>query len=375
MSSLPDTPTAAPFITPVFYDAAFEVLEDDESDTGHELNRTLLDISDTTFRDTGLGLRSVHAKSHALLRGTLQVLDVRQPYAQGLFAAPKELPVVIRVSTSPGDLLDDRVSTPRGFALKVIGVEGDRLAGSEGSVTQDFLLVNGPAFLAPNAKKFMGSLKLLASTTDRLPRLKRAFSALLRGTESVIETAGGESGTLKGLGGHPKTHPLGETFFSQVPFLYGPYIAKWSVVPVTPALQALKDSPVDLDDKPDGLRDAVNAYFATQGAEWELRVQLCTDLATMPIEDASVVWPEDESPFVAVARIIVAPQTAWSPALSAELDDGLAFSPWHGVSAHRPLGSINRVRRAAYQSSADARSPRGRCPVHEPDLGSLEVGA
>ncbi len=36
-------------------------------------------------------------------------------------------------------------------------------------------------------------------------------------------------------------------------------------------------------------------------------MQLCTDLDAMPVEDASVVWPEDKSPHVAVARITVKP--------------------------------------------------------------------
>jgi hypothetical protein len=282
--------------------------------------------------------------------------------------------VAIRMSTTPGDVLDDRVSTPRGMALKVIGVPGARLPGSEGATTQDFLLVNGPAFLAPTAKKFLGSLKLLASTTDRIPRLKRAFSALLRGTEKLIEAVGGESGTIKGLGGHPETNPLGETYFSQVPFLYGLHMAKWQIAPVSPALQQLKNAPVDLDDRPDGIRQAVAEHFTTQGAEWELRVQLCTDLDAMPIEDATVPWPEDQSPFVAVARITVAPQDSWSTARSGAMDDGLAFSPWHGLAAHRPLGSINRVRRAAYEGSAGARSPRGRCPIHEPTHEPVSAG-
>lgn len=357
-------PAATP--TPVPYDEAFEMLEEAEDETAAQLTKTLLEISETTFADTGRGLRSVHAKSHALLRGELRVLELALPFAQGLFSVPKTYPVAIRMSTTPGDELDDRVSTPRGLSMKVIGVEGERLPGSEGATTQDFLLVNGPAFLAPTAAKFLGSLKLLASTTDRAPRLKRAFSTLLRGTEKVVEVFGGESGTLKGLGGHPETNPLGETYFSQVPFLYGLHMAKWQIVPVSAELQALTDAPVDLDDKPDGLREALNQHFAAHGGEWELRVQLCTDLETMPIEDATVTWPEDASPFVPVARITVAPQPAWSDARSAEMDDGLAFSPWHGLAAHRPLGSINRVRRAAYAGSAGARSARGRCPVHEP---------
>jgi hypothetical protein len=45
--------------------------------------------------------------------------------------------------------------------LKVIGVEGERLEGSEGDVTQDFVLINGPAFGAPNPKKFLSVIRLL----------------------------------------------------------------------------------------------------------------------------------------------------------------------------------------------------------------------
>ncbi|HEY4080216.1 MAG TPA: catalase family protein [Burkholderiaceae bacterium] len=362
-------------LQPILYNEACEQIEPGEAETGESLLKTLLEISETTFKDTGRGLRSVHAKSHGLLKGTLTVAELGEPFAQGMFMQPGQaLPVLIRLSTTPGDLLDDRVSTPRGFAMKVIGVSGKRLPGSETAVTQDFLLVNGPTFLAPNAKKFLSSLKLLAATTDKVPRLKRAFSTVLQGTEKALEAMGGESGALKGLGGHPETHILGETFYSAVPFLYGRHMAKWQIVPVSAALLALKDQLVDLKDKPDGLREAVVDFFKTNGAEWELRVQLCTNLDTMPIEDASVRWPEEESPFVAVARITVPPQAAWSDDHSSQMDDGLAFSPWHGLAAHRPLGSINRVRRSAYAGSAHARSPRGRCPVHEPQpLGTVEL--
>jgi hypothetical protein len=115
-------------------------------------------------------------------------------------------------------------------------------------------------------------------------------------------------------------------------------------------------------------RDMVVDFFATNSAEYEVKVQLCTDLVAMPIEDASVAWPEDKSPFVTVARIVVQPQVAWSDQRSVEMDDGLSFSPWHGLAAHRPLGSINRARRAAYSSSAGTRSGRGRCPIHEPSV-------
>jgi hypothetical protein len=96
-------------------------------------------------------------------------------------------------------------------------------------------------------------------------------------------------------------------------------------------------------------------------------VQLCTDLEAMPIEDASVPWPEDRSPYLAVARISVPRQVAWSEAKSATLDDRLAFNPWHGLSAHRPIGSIMRARKMAYRRSALARAQRNGCSIIEPN--------
>lgn len=372
MSLVSDAAAPAPTRPdPLPYRDDLEVREQNEDEVGADIVQTLLTISDTTFRDSGLGLRSVHAKSHGLLRGELEVLELALPCAQGLFARPRRYPALVRLSTSPGDLLDDRVSTPRGFALKVVGVEGPRLPGSEGATTQDFLLVNSPTFPSPSARAFLANLKLLAATTDKAPVLKRAISAVARGTEQVVEALGGESAMLKGLGGQPETHVLGETYYSQVPFLYGLYMAKWSVVPRSPALQALTGAPVDLSGRPDGLRQAVVDHFALHGGEWALRVQLCTDVETMPIEDATVRWPEDRSPWVTVAHLHVPPQPAWDDTRSPELDDTLAFAPWHGLAAHRPLGSINRVRREAYHHSAHARSARGRCPVHEPLPGEL----
>ena len=108
------------------------------------------------------------------------------------------------------------------------------------------------------------------------------------------------------------------------------------------------------------------AYFASQDAEWEFRVQLCTDLDAMPVEDPSVPWPEEASPFVTVARLRVPAQPSWDEARSRAVDLGMSFSPWHGLAAHRPLGSINRARRPAYEMSSEFRAAHSGCPMHEP---------
>lgn len=352
---------------PVRYTPAVETPEPDEAETGRDLVAAMRKITETTYADGGHALRSVHAKSHGLLEGELHVLPGLSPtLAQGIFAKPGTYPVVMRLSTNPGDILDDSVSTPRGLGLKIIGVEGPRLPGSEGAVTQDFVMANAPAFAAANAKAFLGNVKLLAATTDKAPGLKKVLSAALRGVETLLESVGTKSPTLISLGGHPEHHILGETFYSQVPLLWGDYIAKVSVAPVSPELTALVGAPLNVNGVPNGLRDAVVAFFKQHEGTWEVRVQLCTNLDTMPIENAKTVWSEDESPYVPVARITVPQQSAYDATREQRLNDGLAFSPWHGIAAHRPLGSIMRVRRAAYEMSAGFRGERNGCPIHEP---------
>ncbi len=329
-------------------------------------------ISETVWRDGGHAHRSVHAKSHGLLRGEMHVLDgLPEPLRQGLFAKPGTYPVVMRFSTNPGDILDDSVSTPRGLAVKVIGVGGGRLPGAEGR-SQDFVLVDGPAFTFPTAKKFLGGLKLLAATTDRAQGLKKVVSAVLRGAESVVETFGGKSSTLIGLGGHPETNILGETYYSQAPLRYGDYIAKLAVAPASPELKQLSGAPVDVNGRPNGLREATLDFFRAHGGEWEVMVQLCTDLDKMPVEDASVRWSEADSPYLPVARIAVPRQEAWSEERAAEVDDGMAFSPWHGLMAHQPLGSVMRARKAAYEMSSRFRAEHNDRTIAEPaDLGAF----
>ncbi len=350
---------------PLRFVPSMEVPEPDEAETNAGLIEAMGKVSKTTFEHSGHATRSVHAKSHGVLRGTLVVPAGLPPtLAQGLFARPGEYDAVLRLSTLPGDILDDSVSTPRGLAVKIIGVEGPRLPGSESDTTQDLVLVNAPAFSAPTPAKFLGNLKMIAATTDKAEGAKQALSAAARGAEAVIEAFGGKSATIVTMGGQPATSILGETFYSQVPVLYGDYIAKIAVAPVFD-LSALTGTPIDYAT-PNALRDAVSAHFKAHGGEWDVKVQLCTDLETMPIEDASVAWPEDASPYVTVARLKVGPQDSWSPEGIAAIDDGLAFSPWHGLAAHRPLGGVMRARNTTYTSSAGFRASHNGCPIHEP---------
>ncbi|WP_020652325.1 catalase family protein [Massilia niastensis] len=352
-------------ITPIPYQPGHEQIGIDEAEAIYSLQNVFAGMANQVAAAEGHAHRAVHAKGHALLRGALTIADgLPEAYAQGLFATPGAYDVLLRWSSPPAEQLPDSVSTPRAVALKILKVPGERLDPGKGGQSQDFLMVNGPAFARPGPQGFLADVKLLAATTNRSPAGKTVISTVMRTAEAALEALGGESGKLKGMGGEPQRHPLGETYFTQTPFLYGRYMAKLSLAAVSPALHALDGAGLPNDD--DAQRAAIGAHFAGQGGEWELRVQLCVDTEKMPIEDASVEWPQDLSPFVAVARLSVPAQAGWDPATSPRLEDETAFDPWNCLDAHRPLGAVNRARKEVMAVSRQLRSEFNRCPIREP---------
>ena len=278
---------------------------------------------------------------------------------------PGEHRLYMRLSTNAGDILPDAISLPRGLALKVLDAEGERLPGAEGT-TQDFVMVNGKVFQAKSADKFLGSLKLLAKTTDRLEGTKTAVSSVLRGVNSALQAVGGASATLTSRGGAPDVDPLGETYYSVTPFRYGDHIAKFSVAPVAPALTALTGKTIDASGSPDAIRNTVRDEMRGIDGVWEFRVQLCRDLDRQPVEDPTVEWKEDEAPFRRVATIRVRPQDSWDATRVDAVNEKMRFGIWTGLAAHQPLGNINRARNVPYRHSANYRARFNGCPIHEP---------
>lgn len=349
---------------PVAYRADLEHAAVDEQETIHALQVVFADMARKVAEAEGHASRAVHAKGHALVRGRLTVLENLPPQlAQGLFARAGNYDVLLRWSSPPAEQLPDKVSTPRAVALKVLDVPGERLDTAKEGRSQDFLMVNAPVFSAPDPQAFLKNVKLLAATTNRSETGKGVISAVLRGAEAALEAVGGESGALKSMGGEPQRHPLGETYFSQTPYLYGPYMAKLSLAPVAPALTALDGAAIPSET--DAQRQAIAAHLEHGGGEWELRVQLNVDVDRMPIEDAAAEWPQELSPYVAVARLRVEPQTSWDAGSQAR-EDAIAYDQWNCLAAHRPLGAVNRARREVMAVSRAFRSEFNRCPIHEP---------
>lgn len=346
---------------------SFETVPADEPETQAGLTEAMLGIQRRTCEDTGYAYRAVHAKAHGYVRARFNVLPGLAPeLAQGLYAEPAGYDAILRFSTTPGDVLDDDVSVPRGVALKILGVPGARLAGSEGDTTQNYVLGNSPTFQIATAAGFLKQLKLLAATTGHAEPAKKMLSALSRTANTALAQVGLKSATLTTLAGQATTELLGDSFFSQGAILHGAYFSKVAMAPVSSELVALSGQSLDLSGHPDAIREGVRRHFATLPAVWELRVQLATDLKKMPIEDAATQWPEDESPYLPVARITASAQETWSDELRGLVEDRLAFNPWIGLAAHRPLGSVMRARRPAYAAARDYRAQANGVAISEP---------
>lgn len=342
-----------------------ETVESDE----HETHQKIIDLMTEGMHlvrkeSGGENVRISHAKAFGLLKGELIIADdLPAELRQGLFANPGTHPVLVRVSTAPGEINDDsKVNTVRGMAIKIFNVPGPKLPGHTAD-TQDFVLDTGKEFINSGAKAFLQTFKPNATIAPRLSdTVKGAVSEVSRVTNAALNAVGLNSEKLDFFG-HQKKHPMAEEYYSQTPYRFGDYVAKLGVVPDTPGLKALFNQPYDAET-PDAFREATNAFFRTQPAEFLVVVQLNTSLDQMPIEDAQAKWPDELSQYQPVARLVLPIQTAFDAAKEASFED-LSFSPAHSLAAHRPLGSVNRARLAAYPALAQRRLSENGKPTSE----------
>ena len=355
----------------VRYSDAVETVAEDESAVVADIVATMTRESQTVAERDGKTVRASHAKSTGLVKGTFSVLpDLPQAFRQGLFAVQRDYPALMRFAQGPGEKLSDSVSTHRGVGIKLLGVEGAKLPGHGGS-TQDFVFATGVVFAQSNASSFLTAIKGIQKGTGMPEVVKQAVSSTSRAVNAAFNAVGSDSPTF-GFFGHTKRNPLADAYFSQAALRFGDYVAKMGIFPVSPDLVAIVDETLDTGADPDAFRHALVQRLRTGGAEFELRVQLCTDLDAMPVEDASRPWPEDQSPYTAVARITIPAQDAYSPARQTYFDEVLSFQPAHSLAAHRPLGSLMRARLATYPALSAYRHRRtGTSQVEPGDVAQV----
>jgi hypothetical protein len=287
---------------------------------------------------------------------------------QGIAKTPKTYPVIIRFSTSPPDILRDAIAAFRGMAIKLIGVPGKTMSPEPESVdaiTQDFILANDKTLPTGDVASYLKQTLFGEKLMNQPQEVAQVVTTAMRAGASALRAVGVH--WIGGVGGQamPETHILGNSFYSTAAIRFGDYIAKMNAEPLSESLLALRGQGIDTSNR-NILRDLMVEFFRENSVEYEFRAQLCTNLERMPIEDGSVEWPEEESPYRGIGKITIPAQDAYSPARRVYVDDFLSYSPWHCIPEHQPLGSIMRVRRSVYSAASEYRHRMNAIPRIEP---------
>lgn len=287
--------------------------------------------------ENGVIPRFNQPKSVACLTGEFRVHgDIPDELKQGLFARPASYPAMLRFANATNR--DDSKKDIRGLSIKVSEVNGEVLWGEPG--TQDFVLNSYPALFVATPEEFLSFIR--ARQEDKKMRFfLNPFDSHLKALSIVFKAR--------------KKHlsPLDIRYWSTVPFRLGDtgtQVVKYSV---TPCSNYTTTKVVDAGENQ--LRAAVAAHLQQGTACFNFGLQKQTDPKTMPIEDASVIWDEKESPFQTVATVTIENQEFDSPDSLATCERS-SFNPWQSLAPHEPLGRMNEVRRLVYQHAAKLRN-------------------
>jgi hypothetical protein len=326
-----------------------EIVTADEAQFAAEITKKMEEFTQREY--TGrIAERAGNTKTYGVVRAEFLVLDdIPVAFKKGVFAQPASYPAWIRFSgpgpLSPPDVADAGILS---ISVKVMGVPGEKLLEDE-KRTQDFLGISSPTFTTPNTRENLKLQREIYAQTPVFYFLKPFDSHLL-------------DMVMQGLYARMNTSPLEVQYWSCVPNLCGEGLAvKYSVRPTSNYR-----TKVPWNLPADWLRQSMGMRLADTDVEMDFLLQAQTEPRRMPIEDASIEWPERISQFVPVAKITI-PRQRFDSVEQLAFAQVLSYNPWHTTATHRPLGNQNRARKLIYTQLSQLRQAMNRTPHVEPD--------
>lgn len=313
-----------------------------------------------TTESTGRAVRDAHAKGYGLVRGEVEILgQLPAEYAQGIYATPGRHDALIRFSNgSPHAGADARLGGATGLALKIFGIDGPTLLEDEPNThTFDYANINAPIFFCNTVEHYLFIQELFleapAYFAQGTPGRHRFYKDFVTGKGTLDEDhwAWDELFAFLKVAQLPPVNLLLSTYWTMGAVRHGDYIAKVRFAPVPAFADKVVQRDLDLGSAPEVYRPALVAELRDRPYEFDIQVQLCTDLAQMPVEDVTVEWPEALSQFITLAKLRI-PQQEISSDDNLEKMDALSFTPWRVTAVHRPLGNIMRARKEVYRHSS-----------------------
>ena len=307
-------------------------------------------------RDNTRVLRDAHAKAHGCVKAQVTVLQNLVPELRhGVLAEPgKTWQAWMRLSNGNAYPQFDSARDARGMAIKLLDVPGDKLLSSKATAAnQDFVMFNHPVFFVRDVAEYRQNFAAQASG-QKIQAFFPSWDPRSWEIRHLIIA-------LKTLAPAPDS-PVSATYNSIAPFKLGPHNIKYRVVP-DPQSCPPYQLPEQNTALPNFLRNALYQQLSADRVDacFALQVQAQNPTYYMPIEDTSVQWSEDISPFETVATIHVPAQDFDSREQNLACDN-LSFNPWHALPEHRPIGGINRLRKAVYEAVSVYRHQRNAAP-------------
>jgi hypothetical protein len=303
---------------------------DSQDATIEKLVRVNLETADRT---PSHAKRGQHPKHHGCVEAAFSIGDwIPDRFKIGIFAKPATFRALIRFSN--GRVWDDRKSDAHGMAIKLLDVPGVKLIpGHEHESAVDFVLVDSEVFFSGDLAEYLfftaGILKSrsnpvyavyfwTAMILFRLPLLRRVLAFI----------------------GRKPVSPLGIAYYSSVPYRFGEHVVKYICRP-----RDHWGSTAPLADA-DGLARALIDTLAVGTASFDFGIDIQCDTNLQPVENPTINWSDQLGARREWLGIISIPAQDVDP--NSALAENLAFSPWHTIRSHEPIGAINLARMPVY---------------------------
>lgn len=297
--------------------------------------------------------RDAHPKQHGLVKAYFTVEEnLPKNLCHGVFIPGKKYDAWVRFSNQNAPVQADNKKDIRGAAIKLMNVPGEKLdIGDNNKTSQDFVTISTPVFVTHDVEEFFNLIKALVSgklaLIWHLMRHLRSFLNLLKSKKNYFS-------------------PLQTRYWSTTPYLLGPdQVVKYSLIPHAGILTKIPENPGE-----NYLRENMKKQLAEQDYAFDFCVQLQKDPQKMSVEDPGKLWPEDLSPFIKVATLLI-PQQSFDTPEQNTYGINMSFNPWHCLPAHKPIGGINRARRVIYFALSDFRHRKNHTPLFEPTDHSI----
>ncbi len=228
-------------------------------------------------KDLGKSMRDAHPKAFGCVRGIFTTDPNRPSFSKiGVFAPDTSYRSWVRFSAANPVPQSDTKPDLMGMAIKLTGVPGNKLIDNKNTAqTQDFLNVHFPVFNVANLQEFTGFLKnplLYLGTHPRAAILAtRAF-------------------------GKKRTDPAETQYWSMAAYAPGSQAVKYTVIPCS-----APQTPNPSQKTDNYLTENLIAHLNSRGACYHFMVQVQKDPQSTPVEDPSIEWQQQDSPFVSMA--------------------------------------------------------------------------